>query len=117
MATTTITPTTLALDTQSADLPITGGTAIVAGNDHKIAYPQQGKLLIVLNNTYAGSKDFTVGAGDFLAAGQGALTIAMAQDDVRFLVLNSDRFKDSDGNVVITVASSTTGFIMAFYLP
>lgn len=117
MATTTITPTQLALDVQSADLPIASGTAIVAGNDHKIAYPEQGKLLIILNNTYAGAKDFTVKAGDFLAAGQGDLTIAMAQDDVRFLVLNSDRFKDSDGNVVINVAASTTGFIMAFYMP
>lgn len=117
MATTTITPTALAKNTVSADLPVAGLTAIVAANEHKIAYEKDGKLLIVLNNTYAGSKDFTIGAGDFLAAGQGALTIAMAQDDVRYIVVDSDRFKDSDGNIVITVAASTTGFIGAFTLP
>jgi hypothetical protein len=117
MAVTTITPTQLVKGTQSADLPIASGTAIVAGDDHAIAYPQEGKLLIILNNTFAGAKDFTVKAGNFLAAGQGDLTIAMAQDDVRFLVIGSDRYKDSGGNVIINVAAATTGFIMAFYLP
>jgi len=117
MATTTITPTALTKDTQSADLPVTGLTAIVAANTHSIAYPKENKLLIVLNNTTAASKDFTIVAGDFQAAGVGDLTITMAQDDVRYLVVSSDRFKDSSGNVNITVAASTTGFIGAFTLP
>ncbi len=117
MAVTTITPTQLAYNTASASLPITGGTAIVAGNEHKIAYPQEGKLLIILNNTYAGAKTFTVKAGDFLAKGQGDLEISLAQNEVKFLVVSSDRLKDTDDNVVIEVAASTTGFIMAFYMP
>ncbi len=117
MAVTTITPTELAYDVQSADLPITAGEAIVAADTHSIAYPQEGKLIIVLNNTFAGAKNFTVKAGDFFANGQGDLVIAMAQNDVRFLVLSSDRFKDSDGNVNIEVEAGTTGFIMAFYMP
>ena len=117
MADTTITPTELAKNVASADLPIASGTAIVAANNHLIAFEEEDKLLIVLNNTYAGAKVFTVAAGDFVASGQGALTISLAQDDVKFLVLKSDRFKDSDGNVTITVAASTTGFIQAFKLP
>lgn len=117
MATTTITPTALARDVQSADLPVAGLTAIVAANDHAIAFGKQDKLLIVLNNTFAGAKDFTVVAGDFNANGLGNLVIPMAQNDVRYLVLSSDRFKNSSGNVVITVAASTTGFIGAFTLP
>lgn len=117
MATTTITPTALARDVASADLPVAGLTAIVAANDHKIAFEKQDKLLIVLNNTYAGAKDFTIKAGAFNAAGLGDLVVAMAQDDVRYLTVSSDRFKQSDGNVLINVASGTTGFIGAFTLP
>lgn len=117
MSAVTVTPAQLSYNVQSADLAIASGTAIDAAEEHKIAYPQEGKLLLILNNTFAGAKDFTIKAGDFLAAGQGDLVIPMAQNDVRFLVVSSDRFKDSDGNVVITVAANTTGFIMAFYMP
>lgn len=117
MATTTITPIDLARDVASADLPVTGLTAIVAANDHKIAFGKQDKLLIVLNNTFAGAKDFTIQSGAYNEAGVGDLVVTMAQDDVRFLVLSSARFKQSDGNVLINVAASTTGFIGAFNLP
>lgn len=117
MATVAITPTSLVTNTVSGDLPIAGGTAIVAANTNTFAYPKEGKLLIVLNNTFAGSKDFTFSAGEFDSSGVGALTIAMAQDDVRYIVLESSRFKDKDGNVSLTYAAATTGFVQAFYLP
>jgi len=117
MATTTITPLQLANDVFSVTKPITGETAIVAGNDHAIAYPQEGKLLIRIKNTYAGAKVITVESGDFIANGQGDLAQTFAQDEERFIVLSSDRFKDTDGNVIITVASGTTGYIGAYYMP
>lgn len=119
MAVTTVTPTQLSYNTESADLPVTAGTAINASNTMAIAYPRQGKLLLVLNNTFAGSKDVTVAAGEAMkvASGVGALTVTMAQDDVRFLVVDSDRFKDNDGNISLSFAASMTGFVQAFYLP
>ena len=117
MATVAITPTTLTTNTASADLPIASGTAIVAANTNTFAYPKEGKLLIMLNNTTAASKVFTFAAGEFDSAGVGALTVTMAQNDVRFIVLESSRFKDTDGNVSLTYAASTTGFVQAFYLP
>jgi hypothetical protein len=118
MAVTAITPAQLAYNTASADLPDAGGTAIDAADTMSFVYPKEGKLLIELNNTFAGSKDFTFTASDFgVARGQGNLVIAMAQDDVRFVVLESSRFKHADGKCHLGFAASTTGFVKAFYLP
>lgn len=117
MAITTLTATALVKNTVSGDLPIAGGTAIDADKTMQVLYPREGKLLLILNNTTAGSKDFTISAGEYLSAGIGALTITMAQDDVRFLVIESSRFKDFDGLVSIEFADSTTGFVQAFSLP
>ncbi len=117
MATTTVTPLALAKNVFSITQPITDGTAIVAGNSHKIAFAQEDKLVVRVKNTFAGAKNITVKAGDFLANGQGDLVQAFAQDEERFLVLESVRFKDFDGNVDIQVEAATTGFIMALTLP
>ena len=117
MATTTLTPTSLSKNTASGDLPAAGGTAVVAADTVEIAYPKEGRLLIQLNNTFAGAKTFTFAAGFGVASGQGALTVSLDQDDVKYIVLSSDRFKDSSGNVSMTFESGTTGFYQAFYLP
>lgn len=117
MAITTVTPTTLVKDTFSADLPVTGMTAIDATKTFQIAYPKENKLLIVLNNTFAGAKVFTLAAGVFQAAGVGNYAMSLAQDDVRYLVVSSDRFCDADGNLNLTFEANTTGFVGAFYIP
>ncbi len=117
MAVVAITPTTLVTGTESADLPITAGTAINAANTNTIAYPKEGKLLLVLNNTFAGSKAITIAAGDGIAKGLGAKTVTMAQDDVMFLIVNSSRHKDDEGNITLSYAASMTGYVQAFYLP
>lgn len=117
MAVTVVTPTSLVKDTPSGDLPVAGGTAINAANTMSIAYPREGKLLIQVNNTYAGAKVLTVAAGDFETGNIADLTQSFAQDDVRYLVLSSDRFKDFDGNVILSFETGMTGFVQAFYLP
>lgn len=119
MAITTVTPVQLVKDAMSADLPVTAGTAIDAANTMEFAYPQEGKLLLVLNNTFAGAKVFTISAGSsrFVANGQGALALSLAQADVRFVMLSSDRFLQDDGVVELSFEASTTGFVQAFYLP
>jgi hypothetical protein len=117
MAVTTITPVPLVSGTVSDDLLIAGGTAINASNSMIFAYPTEGDLIVQLNNTFAGAKNFTFAAGFGIAKDLGTLVIAMAQDDVRFIVLPSDRYKNSDGNLSLTFESSTTGFVQAFYTP
>lgn len=112
-----ITPLQLAFDVASVTKPVTGLTAIVHGNTDTIAYPKTGKLLIVLNNSTAGAKIVTINAGDFTANGLGNLDITMAQDAVQYLVVSSDRFKQSDGTITVDYEANMTGFIGAFYLP
>jgi hypothetical protein len=118
MADTTVNVTTLALNASTANPT---GTAIAAANSHVITPTKEtSKVAIRLTNTFAGAKVFTIEAGDSPpadAAGQGSLAISLAQDDVVFVVLESARFLKSDGNIRITVAASTTGFIEAIQLP
>lgn len=123
---TAVTPTALVKDTASADLPVTAGTAFTDASELTIAYPIEGKLLVVINNTYAGAAVATIAAGGYLAAGIGALAITLAQDDVKFVLLSSDRFKAqgtgtqataADGKITITFSASATGFVQAFSMP
>jgi hypothetical protein len=117
MAVTVLTATALVANTVSASLPVTGFTAIDASKTMQVLYPREGKLVLILNNTFAGSKVFTIEAGEYLSNGIGDYAITMGQDEVRFLVIDSTRFKDFDGLVSITFAGSTTGFVGALSLP
>jgi len=118
MADTAITVTTLALNASTAN---PAGTAIVAANTHVITPTKPGnKVIVRLNNTFAGSKDFTIKAGDYNPAqsqGQGDLVISIAQDATVLVVLESARFSQDNGTYRIDVAASTTGFISAIQLP
>lgn len=115
MAIQNITPTTLAVNTASANLAITGGTAIVAADTFKIPYKKQGSLVVMLNNTFTGAKQFTFAAGDtgLPQTKQGNLVVSLAQNDVKFIVLDSARFVNKDGTVNLTFESGTTGFVRA----
>lgn len=101
------------------------GTAIVAANTHSIT-PTKGwrKLLVRVSHTTNTSKVVTITAGDnppAQSAGQGDLAVTFADGSttpvVRYFVLDSSRFAQDNGSVVITVAASTTGTITAFQLP
>ena len=112
-----ITPTQLAFDVASADLPVTGLTAITHGNTDTISYPKNGKLLIIINNTTAGAGTVTFNYGDFTQKNLGNVDVVCAQDDVKFIVLSSDRVKQSDGTITVDYSTGMTGYIGAFYLP
>lgn len=122
MADTAITGTVLALNDATAD---PAGTAIVHANTHIITPTgPSSKLAIRLTNTTASEKTMTIKAGDNPpadAAGQGDLVITFAAGDstpvVKWVVIESARFIQSNGTVQITVAASTTGFIAAVELP
>lgn len=112
-----ITPTQLAFDTPSGSLPVASLTAIVHANTDTIAYPKNGKLLIVVNNTFAGSQTVTFNAGDFTQKGLGNVDVVLAQNEVKYIVLSSDRVRQDDGTITVDYSTNMTGFIGAFYLP
>jgi len=75
--------------------------------------PTRDVLVRVLNST-AGAKNVTFKAGDnppALAAGQGDLVVAMAQDAVKFVHLESARFLQSDGTIEVDFEAGMTGEI------
>lgn len=115
MAVTTITPTQMSLDTDTV-ISQGAGTAINTANTMEIAYPKQGKLIIIIDSDNAATEaTFTAGVG--VASGAGTLAWAVADTTCEMMVLSSDRFVKSDGNVEITWAGSSAGFVRAFYLP
>jgi hypothetical protein len=116
-ATATVTATALILNTASANVVMSGGTAFTDVSTLEIAFPRDGKLLILINSTYAGANTAVITAGEFLSNGQGAITITTAQNGVYAIVVESSRTKDFDGRVNITFGTSNTGFVRALSLP
>ncbi len=101
------------------------GTAIVAADNHVITPDRASKKIAIrLTNTTAGTKVFTVLAGDnppATAAGQGNLTVSLTNGSttpqIAWVVVETARFLQSDGTIRITVEASTTGNIAALGLP
>lgn len=97
-------------------------TSIDATNNHVIpAGSDTGRLLLRIINTFAGSKVVTVKAGvnpPAVRSGIGDLAITMAaQNDVAYVLLESGRFAQANGDIYIDVAAATTGSILALRLP
>lgn len=122
MADTAIPITAMSLNASVAN---PAGTAIVAANTHTITPTKRtGKLLIRLTNTTASTKILTVTAGDkpvANASGQGVLDVSLTDGSttpqIAWVVVEAARFLKSNGTVVVTVASGTTGNIAAFQMP
>jgi hypothetical protein len=116
-ATATVTATALTVNTATANIVMSGGTAFTDASTLEVAYPKDSRLLILINSTYAGANTAVVTAGEFLSAGQGAISITTAQNGVYGIVVESSRTKDFDGMVNITFGTSNTGFVRALLIP
>jgi len=115
---TTITPTEITLDdTTPTSIPIASQTAFTDASELEIAYPREGRLVLIINSTYAGANTAVIAAGEYTGAGTGALTVVTAQNGVYYVTVSSDRFKDFDGNLTVTFGTSNTGFFHAISLP
>lgn len=90
-------------------------TAIVHANTHEIAFPENGKMLVIVKNTTAGEKAVTFKAGDKIGASDSAVTLAQNQEI--YVIPDASKHKNSSGKLVITVAASTTGNIRAVAIP
>lgn len=121
MANTTIPITQLAAGSTANP----AGTAIVAANNHVIT-PTKGdnKLLLRFTNTTASTKVWTLVAGDSPPAdesGLGNLDVSLTDGSTTpqtaFVVVDTSRFQQNDGTLIVTVASATTGTLTAFQMP
>ena len=116
MATVAITPTQLEKNTGSV-ITQGAGTAIVAANTNTIAYPKDGQLLLVVDSDHADTA-LTVAAGFGVEAGLGSVEYAVGNTVQHLIVVgDSARLKDADGNISITYATNSAGYVRAFYLP
>lgn len=123
MARATVLVTAVAKNAATADA---AGTALDATNGHVLTvgnYPLD-SFIIRITNTTASAKIATIKAGDNPpadAAGQGDLAVSFADGSstpvVKFFTLESARFVQNDGTVLIDLASSMTGFISAWRIP
>ena len=118
----TLTATLLVKDTTTpTSMPLSAagdGEAFTDASSFDVEYPQEGKLLLRINSTYAGANTVVIGAtADYIGKDVGTLTVVTAQNGVYYLPLSSTRFKAMDGTVRITFGTSNTGFISAFLLP
>lgn len=112
----TVLPVTTAYNTGAAPT----ATAIDATNSHYIAAsstPAE-ELLILVNNTFAGTKTVTVKAGGnppALSAGQGDLVVTCAASTNGIPIrIESARFLQADGTINLDIAASMTGTISVY---
>ena len=90
------------------------GTAINTANTMVIAYPKQGKLVLYIDSNHASTAAvFTAGVG--VSSGKGAFTWTIADTVTEMMMLDSDRLVDADGNLEITWATDSAGFLAAWY--
>lgn len=99
------------------------GTALNpgAGNGHSIADALPEYTVLRVDNTAASEVDITLVAGDMppaMAAGQGNLVIPVAATSVEWIgPIESGRFLQNDGSLLIDVEAGATGTITAFKVP
>lgn len=122
MADVAVTPTALVLDTESADILDTDGTAITdaANNTWAIAAGgRHGSLLLLKFWDDGTGTTITILAGDrppSQRAGLGDKTITLAANDVRYIVVEAARFLQDDGTIRAT-ATVNGAEAKAFTLP
>ncbi len=123
MARTAVPITTHTKNAATADV---AGTAIDATNSHVVtlgSVPLH-ELVVRITNTTASTKAATIKAGDNPpadAAGQGDLSVSLTDGSTtpttKFATLESARFAQNDGTLLIDIASGMTGFIAVLRVP
>lgn len=115
MAIQTITPTDLAFNTGQV-ITQGSGTAIVAADTTRIAYPKEGKLLIIVSSTHANTAATFAASDVFTASGKGTTALAVGNGVMKGIILESDRHKQNGGYLQATWHADSAGFIQAYNL-
>lgn len=104
-------------------------TTLDATNSHNVALASgaiptasdSDRLVLVVNNTFAGAKVITVKAGanpPAQRAGLGDLAVSIGQNQTAYIgPLEPMRFYQTDGSINVDVAAGMTGTILAVLLP
>lgn len=122
MADTAVTPTTLAIDVASADILDAGGTAIGTASTDTFAIAaggEAGRHIVLKFLVDASGDTITIKAGDRPPSQRvdlGDLTITMAANDVRYIVIETARFLQDDGTIRVDCTDDGTT-CKAFILP
>ncbi len=118
MALITITPTTLAFGTESADLPASG-TSVIAGNTFEVDVKFNPNILFILEEVGGGACTITFDAGDVPPAARGGLgadTVVLAASDLFAFIPEPGRHMQNDGKITGSVATNNAR-IRALRLP
>lgn len=115
-----VTLTSLAVNTRSADL-VGGGQSVTAGQTFSLAVAgRTERILIILEETNTGAATVTFDAGDdppSMREGMGSLAIALAQADLRSLILEGGRFiQNGVGNLITGTVATNTVKILCYSL-
>jgi hypothetical protein len=100
-------PETTAINGSTDTINITGGS-------------DADKLLLVLNNTTAATKEFTIKAGENPPAvrkGLGDLVVTMLEKTQQVVAVESARFANADGTISLSFQGGSTGFVSAIRIP
>ena len=121
MATTPINPTTLVVNTESADILDGDGTVATAPTEGWViaAAGLGGDRLLLKFLADATGDTVTLLAGDRPPAqrqGLGNLAIVLAANDVRYICVEASRFLQSDGTILATCVDAGTS-CKAFIIP
>ena len=122
-----LTAIALTKDTVSADLTMGGGTAFTDASSHTFYLRQEGRQILLVDNTYAGVLTVTVAAGGYLGAvaqtfvvAQGYLLVAIDLSSIKSKAqgVGTDATgTDVPGVATITFSTSGTGFVRVISLP
>jgi len=120
MATTAITPKDLALNVKSDDLLDANGTAADTPADGwVIASAAKGRNILLKFLADGTGDTVVIKAGDrppSHRAGLGDLSVVLAASDVRYIVVETARFLQNDGTLLVTCTDAGTT-CLAFLLP
>lgn len=117
MARTAVTVTELTPNSSVAD---PAGTAVDPTNGHIVSGVPLEELMLEIDSTFAGAKNFTVKAGanpPADAAGQGDLVVALNATVELFGPFTSARFIQADGSLHFDVEAGATGTVKAIHMP
>jgi hypothetical protein len=122
-----LTATALTKNTVSDDLTMTGGTAFTDASSHTFYLRQEGKQILLVDNTYAGTTTVTVAAGEYIGAKAVSFDVAQSYSLVA-IDLSSFNVKafgtgtdatgtDVAGVATITFSTDGTGYVRVISLP
>lgn len=117
MARTAVTVTELTANTSTAD---PAGNAVDPTNGHIVSGVPLEELMLEVDSTFAGAKNFTIKAGanpPADAAGQGDLVVALNAVVGLIGPFSSARFIQADGSLWLDVEASATGTVKAIHVP